>query len=71
VVARLLKACTVEPLTGAVARAAGALRRATGRAGTVDACVAIGVRRRGDALATSDPEDMRTLLGPRATILAV
>jgi hypothetical protein len=39
--------------------------------GTIDACIAVGVRRRRDAIATSDPADMRTLLGPGFTILAV
>jgi predicted nucleic acid-binding protein len=70
-VAWLLKACNVEPLDEQRARAAGALRRNTAGAGTVDACVAAGVRERGDAIATSDPDDMRRLLGPRGTILPV
>lgn len=70
-VARLLKACSVEPVDERVARAAGKLRRATSGAGTIDACIAVGVRRRGDAIATSDPDDMQALLGPGFTILAV
>jgi len=70
-VARLLKACSVEPLDERRARAAGALRRTTTGADAVDACVAIGVRQRGDALVTSDPGDMRRLLGADCTILAV
>jgi predicted nucleic acid-binding protein len=70
-VARLLKACSVEPLDDAHARVAGKLRRQTAGAGTVDACVAVGVRKRRDAIATSDPTDMRQLLGPRCTILSV
>jgi len=70
-VAWLLKACSVEPLDESRARAAGKLRRSTAGAGAVDACVAVGVRERGDAVATSDPDDMRRLLGPRFTILAV
>lgn len=70
-VAHLLKACSVETLDERLARAAGALRRATPEAQTIDACIAVGVRRRGDALATSDPGDMRALLGPDFTILAV
>lgn len=67
----LLKACDVEPLDEQRARAAGKLRRSTTGAGAIDACVAVGVRERGDAIATSDPDDMRRLLGPRATILPV
>ena len=70
-VARLLKWCMVEPLDEQRARAAGTLRRSTAGAGAVDACVAVGVRERGDAIATSDPDDMRRLLGPRVTILPV
>lgn len=70
-VARLLTWCRIEPLDEQRARAAGALRRSTAGAGAVDACVAVGVRERGDAVATSDPDDMRRLLGPRFTILPV
>jgi predicted nucleic acid-binding protein len=70
-VARLLKWCRIEPLDESRARSAGAPRRSTTSAGAVDACVAVGVRDRGDVLATSDPEDMRRLLGPAVTILRV
>jgi predicted nucleic acid-binding protein len=70
-IARLLKACSVEPLSELLARAAGALRRETPGAGTVHACIACGVRQRGDAIATSDPGDMRDLLGSQFTILRV
>jgi hypothetical protein len=70
-VARLLKACSIESVDERVARAAGSLRRATPGTGTIDACVAIGVYRRRDATATSDPSDMRALLGNDFTILAI
>ena len=70
-VARLFTWCRIEPLDEQRARAAGALRRSTAGAGAVDACVALGVRERGDVIATSDPDDMRRLLGPRVTILPV
>lgn len=70
-VARLLKACSIETLDERMARAAGHLRRATRGADTIDACVAVGVSQRGDAVATSDPDDLRRLLGPRFTILTV
>lgn len=70
--ARLLKACSIEVVDERLARAAGSLRRATpGAAATIDACIAVGVRRRGDAIATSDPDDMRALLGSGFTILTV
>jgi hypothetical protein len=70
-VARLLKASSIETVDEQLARAAGSLRRDTPGSGTIDACVAVGVRRRLDAIATSDPNDMRMLLGPDFTILAV
>jgi predicted nucleic acid-binding protein len=70
-VARLLKACSVESLDEWLARDAGSLRRATSGAGAIDAFIAVGVRRRRDAIATSDPDDMRRLLGPDFTILLV
>lgn len=70
-VARLLKACSIENVDEHVAREAGRLRRATPGAGTIDACIAVGVDRRRDAVATSDADDMRRLLGPGFTILAV
>jgi predicted nucleic acid-binding protein len=70
-VARLLKWCRIEPLDESRARAAGALRRSTAGAGAVDACVAVGVRERGDTIATSDPGDMRRLVGTGITILQV
>jgi predicted nucleic acid-binding protein len=70
-VARLLKASSIETVDERLARTAGSLRRRTPGSGTIDACVAVGVRRRRDAIATSDPDDMRTLLGPGFTILAV
>jgi predicted nucleic acid-binding protein len=70
-VARLLKTCSVEPLDEARARAAGRARRGTAGAKTIDACIAVGVRVRGDAIATSDPLDMRALLGEAWTILPV
>lgn len=70
-VARLLKACSIEVLDERLARAAGRLRRANPGAGTIDACIAVGVSKRGDAIATSDPDDLRELLGPGCTILTV
>jgi predicted nucleic acid-binding protein len=70
-IARLLKACSIEVVDERLARAAGSLRRATPGAATIDACVAVGVHRRGDAIATSDPDDMRALLGSGFTILTV
>jgi predicted nucleic acid-binding protein len=70
-VARLMKACSIEVVDEQLARAAGSLRRKTRKGSAIDACIAVGVRRRRDALATSDPRDMRALLGRELTILAV
>jgi predicted nucleic acid-binding protein len=70
-VARLLKACSIEALDERSARAAGRLRRATPGASTIDACIAVGVSQRRDAIATSDPDDLRKLLGPGFTIFTV
>jgi predicted nucleic acid-binding protein len=70
-VARLLKWCRIEVLDEQRARAAGELRRSTAGTGAIDACVALGVRERGDAIATSDPGDMRRLVGTGITILHV
>lgn len=70
-VAHLLKTCAVEPLAEPLAKAAGRLRRRMPGAGTIDACIAVGVGRRRDAIATSDPDDMRQLLAAGITILAV
>lgn len=70
-IARLLKTCSIEVVDERVARSAGRLRRATPGATAIDACIAVGVHRRGDAIATSDPDDMRALLGSGFTILTV
>jgi predicted nucleic acid-binding protein len=70
-VARLLKACSIEAVDERLAREAGRLRRSIIGAGTIDACIAAGVNKRGDAIATSDADDMRALLGRDFTILAV
>jgi predicted nucleic acid-binding protein len=70
-IAHLLKACAIETLDERLARAAGRLRRATPGASTIDACIAVGVSQRVDAVATSDPDDLRKLLGPGFTILPV
>jgi predicted nucleic acid-binding protein len=70
-VARLLKACSIEAVDERLAREAGRLRRATQGSGAIDACIAVGVSKRRDAIATSDPGDMRRLLGSGFTILVV
>ena len=72
--ARLLAGCRVEALDDVRARTAGA---ACGRAGTddpIDASVVVGALGRGDAVLTSDPEDLRRVtqaLGRRIAIHVV
>jgi hypothetical protein len=48
-VARLARASSIELLDEQIARAAASLRRAIPGANTIDACIAVGARRRGDA----------------------
>lgn len=73
-IARLLTGANVEVLGLRLARAAGVL---LGRAGTedpVDAIVVAGARVRGDAVLTSDPDDLQRLAaaaGGRVAILAL
>jgi predicted nucleic acid-binding protein len=58
---RFLKGCEVIPLDEALARECG---RACARARTadvVDACVVVVALRRGDAVVTSDPDDLRRI----------
>ncbi|HEY7933880.1 MAG TPA: hypothetical protein VID48_08655 [Solirubrobacteraceae bacterium] len=47
------------------------MRRTTPGASTIDACIAVGVSQRVDAVASADPEDLRKLLGPSFRILKV
>ena len=70
-IARLLNACVVESLDEPLARLAGELRARVPEAGAIDACVAVGALRRGDAVATSDPGDLRALVGTGHRILMV
>ena len=70
-IARLLAACEVEELDEPLAREAGLLLGLHPGAGTVDALVAASALRRGNAVATSDPVDLRRLLGPSAAVIEV
>ena len=72
-VARLLGACTVEPLDESVARTAGeALARVRG-AGTIDAIVMASAATRADRVLTSDPDDFTKLAGhfPSVRVLGI
>jgi predicted nucleic acid-binding protein len=61
-IARVLKACTVEALTERRAKEIGALLGESRTSDVVDASVALGAVERGDAIVTSDPDDMLRLL---------
>lgn len=62
---RLLQACRVREVQGLVARQAGRLRTATGRAGTITAVdaivIAMAATEQEPVVLTSDPHDLRAL----------
>jgi hypothetical protein len=61
-VARVVKACTIEALTEQRSKAIGVLLGQTGTSDIIDASVALGAAERGDAVVTSDPDDIARLL---------
>jgi predicted nucleic acid-binding protein len=67
-IARLLRACEVEPVDEVLARRAGELLGRTGTDDPVDAIVAQSAARRGDTVLTSDPSDMQRLADDLGTI---
>jgi len=60
--AKVLKACRVEPTSEEDARAAGVLLGKAGGVDIVDALVVLGAVRRGDEVVTSDPSDIAALV---------
>jgi len=60
---RLLALCEVEPMSEEQARAVGRLASLSRHADVVDLTVVEGAIRRGDAVVTSDPEDLRRVAG--------
>lgn len=73
-IARLLAGATVEVLGSRLARAAGVLLGRSGTDDPVDAVVIAGAHVRGDAVLTSDPDDLGRLAeaaGGRVAILAL
>jgi hypothetical protein len=56
-----VNACFVDPLDEALAKSAGELCGKTKVADVVDAAVVASAARRGDAILTSDPRDLRRL----------
>ena len=59
--AQVVNACFVEPLDEALAKAAGELCGKAKLAGVVDAALVASAARRGDAILTGDPRDLRRL----------
>ena len=59
--AQIMNACTVEPLDEALAKSAGELCAKAKVSDVVDAAVIASASRRGDAVLTSDPRDLRRL----------
>ncbi len=55
---RLLQGCAVEPFDEAEARQAGNACGLAGTSDVVDAAVVVGAMARGDAVVTSDPDDL-------------
>ena len=62
VVSRLLRGCDIIPMSEGLAREAGMLVGTAGTSDVIDATVAI-LAARADAVLTSDPRDIRHLLG--------
>jgi hypothetical protein len=61
-IARVINACFVEVLDEAAAKRSGELLAASRTSDAVDAIVVAGAVRRGDAIVTSDPDDIRRLV---------
>jgi predicted nucleic acid-binding protein len=64
-VAKLLKACSVEPLDESLAREAGILRGQVSGSTAIDAVVVASAARRADIIPTTDPGDL-SLLGEKS-----
>ena len=59
---RLRPACVLEPFTESVARSVGRLLAQAETSDVVDAMVVVGASARGDAILTSDPDDLTRLI---------
>jgi hypothetical protein len=73
-IARILNACEIETLDEARAKRIGALLAKSKTSDVVDAAVVLGASDRGDAIVTSDPEDVQRLLaaaGIKLSLLAL
>jgi hypothetical protein len=71
---RLVEMTTIDSLEETQARLAGALLGVAGRSDVVDASVVVGALRRGDAVVTSDRDDVARLAaaaGRRIDIIGI
>jgi hypothetical protein len=67
--ARFLRSCEIEPMSEELARSIGVLAGQAGHDDIVDVAVVEGAIRRGDAIVTSDAEDIRKVTaGARVTL---
>jgi predicted nucleic acid-binding protein len=73
-IARLLQNCRIEALDETLAKKAGKLLGASRSSDVVDAVVVASAARRGDAIVTSDPDDIERLMaavGPKLVVVAI
>ena len=69
--AQFLHGCEVEPLTEERAKNVGQLLARSGTSDVIDASVVVSAASRGDAIVTSDPDDMRRLTAHQPGVAAV
>ncbi len=62
IIARLLSVCVIEDLDELGAKRIGVLLAKSRRSDVVDAAVVVGARLRGDAIVTTDPDDIDHLV---------
>jgi hypothetical protein len=70
-IARILNACEIEILDEPRAKRIGALLAKSKTSDVIDAAVVLGASDRGDAIVTSDPDDVQRLLAATGIRLSV
>jgi predicted nucleic acid-binding protein len=70
-IARILNACEIEILDEPRAKRIGALLAKSKTSDVIDAAVVLGASDRGDAIVTSDPDDVQRLLAATGIKLSV
>jgi predicted nucleic acid-binding protein len=68
---RLVRGCRIEPFTEPQARLAGTALAASESSDLVDAAVVVTALARGDAIVTSDPDDLRRIASAIGRTLAL